>query len=368
MANKRRADGRYSLNFTVDKKRYIVCGRTMAECQEKATKKRNEIAAGLNTAGRSQTVEQYFDKWMEAREGSVKPATLRINKTLFSTIKNVKIDAAGTRFGALKLSKVETQHVREVQNRLKQTDSTRTVNDKINLLKSVFKTAVDERILTWNPANPVKMLKRTEEAARDTVHRALSRSETAAFLECAKDSWYYPLYVFLLNTGLRLGEAGALNAWDVTAKGINVERTITRTESGGYEIGQGTKTTAGRRYIPLSDDARDAWKKQQDINELLHGDKAKRMGQPVFTSPRGCLIVASSVDIDIANICKKAGIEKFTAHGFRDTFATRCVESGMEVKALQEILGHTDIAMTLGLYAHAMDDRKQEQLKAVNFM
>lgn len=365
---KKRKDGRYENKFTVEGKRYTVYGNTAAECREKEARKRQEIAAGLKTKGKNQTVEKYFELWMEAREGSVKPATLRINRTLFNTIKKAKIDNSGTRFGTMVITKVETDHIRAVQNYLKQKDSTRTVNDKINLLKSIFKSAVDERILTWNPAASVKMLKRTEEAARDTIHRALTREETAAFLEAAEESWYYPLYVFLLNTGLRLGEAGALTVWDVTAKGINVERTITRTESGGYEVGQDTKTMAGRRYIPLSDDARNAWKKQRDINELLYGDKARRMGQPVFTSPRGCLIVASSVDADIAKICKKAGIEKFTAHGFRDTFATRCVESGMEIKALQEIMGHTDIAMTLGLYAHSMEDRKQEQLKAVNFM
>ena len=58
---------------------------------------------------------------------------------------------------------------------------------------------------------------------------------------------------------------------------------------------------------------------------------------------------------------------KFTAHALRDTFATRCVESGMQPKVLQEIMGHTNISMTMNLYAHAMDESKIEQIKAVSF-
>ena len=74
------------------------------------------------------------------------------------------------------------------------------------------------------------------------------------------------------------------------------------------------------------------------------------------------------MNYDIHKYCDEAKIERFSVHAFRDTFATRCVESGLQVKTLQEIMGHTDINMTLGLYAHAMEDQKQEQLKAVNFM
>lgn len=63
-----------------------------------------------------------------------------------------------------------------------------------------------------------------------------------------------------------------------------------------------------------------------------------------------------------------AGIERFTAHAFRDTFATRAVESGMQAKTLQEILGHADIGITMNLYAHVMEDTKRRQMAAVHVM
>ncbi len=364
---KKRKDGRYEIRFTVSGKRYVVYGQTVTECRQKEAEKRAQIAAGLYESGKNITVDKYFDRWIQAKEGSVTEATLRIDKMLYNGVKDIPIDSAGTVFGALKLPKVEVQNIRDLQNALKEKDSTRTTNDRINLLKSIFKAAVDERIITWNPAAPVKPLKRTEEQARNNIHRALTKKETAAFLEKAKEecSAYYNLYVFLLNTGLRLGEAGALTVFDVPAKTARIERTITRTLGGGYEIGQDTKTAAGKRTVPLKEAALEAWHRQQAINAMLYG--SGDTGKPVFRSTRGALIVASSVDADIRSICQKAGIERFTAHAFRDTFATRCVEAGVEVKSLQEILGHTDVSMTLGLYAHGSEERKAEQLKAVNF-
>ena len=153
---------------------------------------------------------------------------------------------------------------------------------------------------------------------------------------------------------------------DVTPQGVKVCRTITRTSCGGYVIGDETKTAAGRRTIPVNEAALKAWNRQRAIREAI--DRGPRINYPVFTAARGGLLKSANVNYDVHKYCDEAKIERFSVHAFRDTFATRCVESGMQVKTLQEIMGHTDINMTLGLYAHAMEDQKQEQLKAVNFM
>ena len=287
----------------------------------------------------------------------------------------------------MKLLAVETQNIRALQAALRQERhirikdrivvrkacSTRTVNDAISLLNCVLQTAVNERIISWNPAKGVKSLKRTEPASRDTNHRALTREETNSFLDQAEKqhSCYYNLYVFLLHTGCRIGEAGALNISDITSdkngKGVTICRTITRTENGGYLIGSETKTAAGRRYIPLDREAQEAVERQRLQNVMLNSGRVIDMKQPVFLSPYGALIKSSSVNQDIKSICQKSGVDKFTVHAFRDTFATRCVESGMQPKVLQDIMGHTDISMTMNLYAHAMDETKSEQLKVVSF-
>lgn len=375
-----RGNGLLQYRFTVEGRRFSVYGATVKDCRAKELDKRKEIEDGTYKKADKLTVSEYFDRWIEAKQGTVKETTIRTDTILLNRMRETVIDKAGTRFGDLKLAAVEVQNVRDLQKalqcELKTKDkngrdvtrkgmTTRAVNDSIYLLKQVYKTAIEERAVIYNPVS-VKPLKRTEAAARDTIHRALTRQETNAFITAAKESHYYHLYVFLLNTGCRIGEAGALMVGDVTKDSAKISRTITRTEVGGYVIGDETKTAAGRRTIPMNDEAWTAWKMQMNLNTAFYGSIV--IGVPVFRAPRGSLLKSANVNADIAKICKKAKIERFSVHAFRDTFATRCVESNMQVKMLQEILGHTDIQMTLGLYAHAMEEQKQEQLKAVNFM
>lgn len=359
----------YRYRFTVNGKRYTVTGKSPEECKDKETKKRLEIEAGLYKSGREQTLYEYGEQWLEYKRDTVKETTLRTNRILFSMIVKETIDKNGTQqFGTLKLKDIETNTVRLVQAGLKQHTATRTTNDCISLLRSIFNSAMNERLITWNPAAGIKPLKRSEERARDNIHRALTKAETAAFIAKAEErnSMYIHLYIFLLNTGCRIGEASALKETDIVKGQVNIKRTVTRTENGGYMIGEDTKTVAGRRTIPLTEAARKALANQRQQNEIIHG-AGLSLDKPIFRPIRGSILKSSCVNEDIARICTAAGIERFTVHAFRDTFATRCVESGMQPKTLQEIMGHTDINMTMALYAHVMEDTKVEQLKAVNF-
>lgn len=362
----KRSDGIYSYRFTVDGKRYAVYGATMKECRQKELEKREQIEAGTYKKGKALTVSEYFKRWLDSREGAVSSATLRTYWKLTNRIKKQKIDKAGRVFGDIKLSDLETENVRQLQKAL-QADglTTRTINDSISLLKHALETATAERVIDWNPAKAVERLKRTEEQARDTIHRALSREETEAFLKSAADSWYYPLYMFLLYTGLRIGEASALSIGDVSEKHINVYKTVTRTQI-GYTIAEQTKTDAGRRTIDTRPEAWQAFLEQRRNNDLFNNKKVVSMNNPVFTLPKGGIIRPDRVNDDIKRICQKAGIEYFTCHAFRATFTSRCIAAGMSVKILMETLGHKDVQMTLGLYGHGEEEQRRAQIMAVN--
>lgn len=365
----RRDNGTYMCRFTINGKRYTVYGKTVKECREKEAKKRQEIEAGTYKPGRTLTIKEYSERWLHNKEGHCKESTRRRIRYELEAICRAPIDGAGRTFGELRIDKVEVQNVRELQAALLDAGkATASVNKSISVLSQMLSSAVIERDIIWNPAQGVRSLKRTEEQARDTIHRALTRDETAAFLEGAAGSWYYNMYILLLNTGLRFGEAGALSIAHITGKGLKICRSLTVDAGGHTIIGDDTKTAAGIRYVPLNDAARQALDDQRAIEAALRGDKVISMDAPIFKSPRGGIIRDSNANEDIAKICRAAGIEKFTCHAFRDTFATRCVESGMPVKELQEILGHTDVKMTLGLYTHAMDESKERHLQAVNFL
>lgn len=353
--------------FTVNGKRYAVYGKTLKECRDKELQKRQEIEEGRYHTGKEQTIDEYFRYWIEKKRGTVKETTLCTEQRWYKTISAVRIDSAGTTFGSLKLCKVEPQNIVALQKELVQTHTTNGTNSYVTLINSLFRSAVTDRIIVFNPCAGVKSLKRTEKKAVETIHRALTREETAAFLNAAAESWYYNLFVFLLNTGLRIGEAGAITRADITEKGLNVRRTLTKNETGGREIGKDTKTPAGKRFVPLNQDARDAITRQQDLTAKLNGDKVVDITGRIFTSEEDKLLSSPAVNGCIARICARAGIEKFTAHAFRDTFATRCVEAGMNPKTLQAIMGHSNISITMNLYAHCEDSTKERELLAVKF-
>ncbi len=367
MGMTQRQDGRIMGRFVVDSKTYTVYGKTVKEVREKEAEKRKEIEDGQYKSSSKVKADEYFARWMESKRETVKETTIRNYAMLYATISRTVIDGAGTKFGTLKMNAIEVENIRELQKRLKRTLSTRTTNDSISLLKSVFRSACnDDRIITFNPAAPVKSLKRTEQPARENIHRALSKDETAAFMKHMGDSYYRNLYTFLLSTGCRVGEAGALQLRDIRKGTINICRTITRMENGAYRIGEDTKTAAGRRVIPMTAETMEAIESQKRINAAL-GICKDDVTDTIFKAARGGILKDSIVNEDIKRICKAAGIEYFSVHAMRDTFATRCVESGMQPKTLQEIMGHSDISMTMNLYAHVMPETKVEQMEAVNF-
>ena len=366
-----RSDGRRVITFRYNGKKYFAYGSTVSEAREKARKLRQELEDNTYQQGKGLTIDGFVARWHDARRDKVKGATMRRSSYLYKIMSDTPIDKAGTRFGSLKVKDVERQNIIDLQATLKSTISmsgrvytSRTINDMIALLRQIFRDAMIERIIQWNPAEGVSGYKRTEPKARDTIHRALTEDETKAFFEAAKGCWYEPLFRFLLATGCRIGEAGAIKESKIRNGMLYIDCTITRDELGYYDVGDDTKTPAGQRAIPYTDAARAAIEDQREQNNIMFGNLIDINGT-IFRTSRGNIISDTKVNESIARICKKIGIERFTAHAFRDTFATRAIESGMEPKILQEILGHSDIRMTMNIYAHVMQDTKIAQMSQV---
>ena len=101
---------------------------------------------------------------------------------------------------------------------------------------------------------------------------------------------------------------------------------------------------------------------QKEINTLLDGNIVG-IDDLIFKAPERGLLMATPLDREIKRICKAAGIEPFTMHAFRATFATRAIESGMNPKTLQEILGHSNFNITMSLYGHCLTDTKKQAME-----
>ena len=366
---KKRNDGRYRSSFIVNGKRYYVYADKQSELKAAEQAKREEIEKKAYTKAASLTIEEFYQRYRDAKESTVKPSTLQVQDSTFKVISNVEY-AEGQRFGDLKVSEIEPEHIRILQRELGKLRTSKTVNLYTALVNSVLHAALNERVISWNPCNAIKAVRRTEPKAADTVHRALTPEETATFIAAAEQakSWYVGLFRVLLYTGARVGEVAAIFPSDIHGDVLHISRTVTKGKYEGAYIGDSTKTESGKRDIPLTEEAKAAIKEQMALNTDLFDNGIQQLNKPIFRSAFGRLVSSSAVAKEIGKICSAAGIERFTAHSFRHTFATRAIESGMDYKTLQTILGHSNIGMTLGLYAHVTEKTKEKELAKVRFM
>ena len=356
---RRKDNGRIEYRFMIGDKRYSVSGKTATECKRAEQAKREAVAAAA-VAGYIRnddiTVEQYFREWMAGKAGTVKESTIHQERKALKPVMAI--------IGAERVQALERRRIIALQGELLEAgNAPQTVNYKIAMLKSLLKSAVIDGIITRNPAEGIKPLRREAPPARETIHRALTREEQAAFFTAARGSWYYHLFRFLVLTGARIGEAGALRWTDIDSKNgvIHIRRTLTTTAEGIRE-GTDTKSRAGIRDIPMTEPIRAALREQREQMAAFFGNQV--MGN-VFLSLNGYQINATAVQRHTTTICEKAGIERVSNHAFRDTFATRAIECGMTPNTLKTILGHSTLSMTMDLYAHVLPNTRAEEMQKI---
>lgn len=167
-----------------------------------------------------------------------------------------------------------------------------------------------------------------------------------------------------LYTGLRIGEICALR-WDdidLNARTIHVRHTVSRVKAGSGDhktelILDEPKTTASKRVIPIP----------SPLFSALF-DCRKTATSEYLVSTRESFVSPRTYDARFHRLLHECHIEDLNYHSLRHTFATRCIEAGVDVKSLSEILGHANVSITLNTYVHSSIEMKKKQLEKLSLL
>lgn len=267
-----------------------------------------------------------------------------------------------------------------------------TLDNIHTIIHPIFDMAVRDDIIRKNPTDGVMAEIKKNSGKNKGIRHALTVEQQKAFIDAIRYSpeyyHWYPLFVTLLGTGMRIGECIGLRWKDVDFKhrNINVNHAVTyytRREKVCFGVSK-PKTEAGTRLIPMMDTVYDALKNEYDRQKKDGFCVAEVDGMNgfIFSNRNGSLHNPHCINSAIKRISESHNareiidakkehrepviIPHFSAHHLRHTFCSRLCENETNVKVIQEIMGHANIETTLDIYTEINYSKKQESLEELS--
>lgn len=366
--------------------RHSISATTLEELREKELDVLRDILDGVRGNKNSLTINDLYNSWVQLKRG--------LKDNTFSNYKYLYTQFVEPDFGKNKLVDLKRSDVRGFYNYLAEERNIQvnTIDSIHTVLHQVLELGVEDDYLRYNPSdNALKELKKARNFETER-RRALTVPEQELFEAfLSKQGQYhrwYPIFIIMLYTGMRVGEITGLRWCDIDLEEgmISVNHTLVyydkRNEERCTFAINTTKTKAGERVIPMLPKVKEAFLMEKDYQEECGlNSKAVVDGYRgfIFINRFGNVQHQGTLNKALRRIIRDCNYEvldnnhseeviilpKFSNHSLRHTFTTRMCEAGVNIKAMQEILGHADAETTMDIYAEATKDLKKSEM--INF-
>lgn len=274
------------------------------------------------------------------RKGKTKGNAYRTNMATLNRIKenkfaNIPID---------KVKKVQVEKFLE-NERIK---SNSVIKKDYSMLKRIFEVALDNNYISNNLFQGINLIEKPKSLKEDKDVKALSYTEQNKLVKYIESNnvRHKNIILMCLYTGMRIGEVLALNYKediDLDSMQITVRRTLTKDKEGKTIVGP-PKTNNGKRILQINELT------EKVIRDSLN-NVVKNKNNVLFCHPDGKLIETNTINSAFKRMIKNAGITNmYSLHCLRHSYATRCIEAGVELPVLQVMMGHADIQTTINAY------------------
>lgn len=380
-----RPNGTYEYRWTErGGTRRRVYAKTLEELREKEKQIQKYKCDGIKAEARYLTVNDVFDIWRQLKRG-LKDNTFQNYQYMYNMF--VRPNLGKQRVSSLKKSDVKRFYNMLADERCLQAS---TIDSVHTVLHQVLDMAVDDSYLRVNPSNNVLKELKQSHIFKTEKRRGLTKAEQELLLSFLQRnhtySHWYPIIAVMVGSGLRVGEVTGLRWCDIDLEEgiIDVNHTlvyydhrVTEGKKGCYFNINTPKTKAGTRQVPMLDFVREAFIMEREYQEALDircTITIDGYSDFIFVNRYGHTQHQATLNKAIRRIIRDCNDEvllkeeknpvllpHFSCHSLRHTFTTRMCEAGVNVKVIQDALGHADISTTLNIYADVTKELKKDE-------
>ncbi len=348
----------YYVHTAEGRKRKTIYGKTRQEVAKKLAKALSDREGGLIFDAEGLKLREYLARWLE---DSVKDT---VRNTTYERYEQIARTHIIPMLGDVKLKGLSPTHVRGLYKDKLQTLSPRTVQYIHVTLHKALKQAVNDGLVPRNATEAVK----PPQVRREEI-RPLTPEQVKQLLDAARGDRLEALYTLAVHTGLRQGELLGLKWEDVDlgSGSLHVKRTLT-TARGGPRLAA-PKTKGSRRRVSLTRGAMDALRAHlaRQLEEIDWASSLWQENGLVFASEMGRPLDRRDLTSrQFKPLLKRANLpQKTRFHDLRHTCATLLLTKNVNPKVVSEMLGHSNIAITLDTYSHVLPNMQDSAARAL---